>query len=76
MLRRMAGSRPPQHSYERKRAGFGVQHLAFSLEYPLGLDIGQSFDTTEGLEAASRGIPDQTKHRMRIRAPRTQEANQ
>ena len=73
MLRRMAGSRPPQHSHEREKAGFGVQHVAFSLEYPLDLDIGQSFDTMEGLEAASRGIPDQTNHRVRIRALRSQE---
>ena len=69
----MAGSRPPQHSYEREKAGFGVQHLAFSLEYPLDLDIGQSFDTMEGFEAASGGIPTESNHRRRIRALRSQE---
>jgi hypothetical protein len=40
VLRRVAGKRLPQHSYERKRAGFGVQTQAFSSECPQELESG------------------------------------
>ena len=53
MLRRVAGKRPRQHSYERKGARFGVQHLTFSLEYPLRHASWQRFGTMEVSEAAN-----------------------
>ena len=56
VLRRVTGKRPPQRTDKGKSTGLGVQHQAFSFEWPLGFEIGSRSGRIAVLEAPKGNV--------------------